>query len=188
MTTRTELLDTFKARLDGEIIRCDAYRDPVTGKMIDRNQNKQANMPDKRSAIIEIEESPDGSWRLERHITFFFDSDDFVKKNVQFYCINRGREDERCGWLKSQEPKPEPRPKSFQQIVLEWLRNKVGQTVDSWTVKHVVSTTADQEAQTATARALCEDETGNAWLDVFLTRNAQGNVQMEVLEITRLGA
>lgn len=187
MTTRTELLDAFEAESSVEIIRCDAYRHPVTGEWIDRNQNKQANMPDKRSAIIEIEESPDGDWRLERHITFYFDTQEFVKKNVQFYCINRAQPDEDTRWLKTQDPKPEPPEKSFQQVVLEWLRNKVGQTVGPWTVKHVASATADQDAQTATGRALCEDDTGNAWLDVFLSRDAEENVQMEVLEITRLG-
>jgi len=188
MTTRDALLNAFETDLNGSILRCDAFKHPVTGDWIDRNQNKQKNMPDLRSAIIEVEENPDGTFRLERHITFFWDADDDVKKNAQFYVVNRGQADEEATWLKAQNPKPPAPSPSFNQQVLNWLRDKVGQTLGPWTVKHVASATADQAAQTATGRALCEDDTGNAWLDVFLSRDAEDNIVMEVLEVTRLGA
>jgi len=191
MTTRTELLDAFEAALDGWIIRCDASIHPVTLEARARNENTYGNMPDKRSQIIEIEESPDGSERLERHVTYFWDDEERVKKNAQFYCVNRNQPDGYAYWLKAQDPKPPAKPEpepTFEQVVLAWLRNKVGTTIGPWLVKHVRDvSSADETAQTAEASALCEDETGPAHLLVFLNRNAQGDVQMEVLEVTRLG-
>lgn len=189
MATRDELLDAFEGDLNGTILRCDAFRHPITGDLVHRNENKHRHMPDLRSSIMEIEESPDEANRLERHITYFWDADQDVKANVQFYVMNRGQADEEAFWFKNQNPKPPAPEPSFQQKVLTWLRARVGATVQGFTVRHIYpNVTADEAAQTATAQALGEDGTGYAQIDAFLSRDAEGNIQIEILEITRLGA
>jgi len=192
LQTREQLLDAFAARLNGHWLRADAYKHPFTKDWIQRFPQRkdpridnqvapQAKiMPDNLSAIIEVEESPDGTYTLEKHVAFYSENGN-NKGNVQFFVENRGRESEDAWWLGGNEPKPEPKDPSFQQVVLEWLRGKVGTIVGGYLVKHVASATADQDAQTATARILAEESGATKWIDVFLSRDAEGNVQFEII-------
>ena len=181
MATREELLNEYESKLNGFIIRCDAFKHPATGALIKRNKDKQHNMPDLRSAIIEVEESPDGASVLERHITFWWDKDQDVKGNVQFYVLNRGQPDEEAVWLKAQDPKPAAPEQTFQQKTLAWLRSKVGQTVGPYTIKHVSGVTADQEAKTATAQVLVAEAGALKWINVHLWLDEANAVQWEVI-------
>lgn len=181
MATREELLTEYESNLNGFIIRCDAFRHPVTGALIERNKGKQHNMPDLRSAIIEVEEDSDGASVLERHIAFYWDKDQDVKGNVQFYVLNRGEPGEEAVWLKAQDPKPPVPEPTFQQQALTWLRNKVGRTVGPYTIKHVASVSADPQSRTATARVLVEETGMIQWLDVYLWLDGQDAVQWEVI-------
>lgn len=181
MATREELLNEYERKLNGFIIRCDAFRHPVTGELIERSKGKQRNMPDFRSAIIEVEESPDSTHVLERHITFWWDADKSVKGNVQFYVLSRGQPDEQAVWLKAQDPKPPTPELTFQQRASAWLRDRVGQTVAGKTIKHVKNVSADQQTRTATAEVLVEEEGVTQWINVYLWLDEQDAVQWEVI-------
>ncbi|MBD3268513.1 hypothetical protein GF373_17735 [bacterium] len=198
MPTRKELLEKFESSLNGWLLRADAYKHPYTKEWIQRYpQGKNGQppkakvLPDLKSAIIEVEAEADSSKgrTLERHICFFVDADREVKANCQFYVINRGQKSEDAWWLKGGDPKPTPPEPNFQQQILTWLRGHVGITVQGFVIEHIhPNVTADEVTKTATARALGHGDTGAAWLDVFLSQNDEGDIQVEVLEITRLGA
>ena len=180
MATREELLNEYEAKLTGFIIRCDSYRHPLNGGLVQRNKGKQRNMPDFRSAVIEVEESPDGTHVLERHIAFWWDANKHVKGNVQFYVLNPGPNEEAV-WLKAQDPlPPTPEPK-FQERALAWLQARVGQTVAGKTIKHVTNMSADQQTRTATAQVLVEEAGLTSWVEVYLWLDEQGAVQWEVI-------
>jgi len=180
MATRIELLDEYEAKLNGFLLRCDAHQHPVTEKWLQKNQNWKP-LPDLRSSIVEVEQDPDGDQVVERHITFFWDDDQNVKGNVQFYVKNRGQPDEEAIWLQSKDPKPPAPPETFQQKVTAWLHSKVGHIVGAYTIRHVTNISADQVAKTATTRVLVEEAGTVKWLEVYLWLDEANNVRFEVI-------
>lgn len=168
MTTRAELLGAYEAGLNGFIIRADAFKHPYTDEWRSRypvgpqGQPPAAKvLPDLKSAIIEIEEDPGGISTLERHVAFYWDNDQEVKGNVQFYVMNRGQPDESACWLKGQDPKPPVPPLTFQQTMVAWLNSQMDQSFGEDILRHIESVTANNELGRGTASVIMETASGD---------------------------
>ena len=168
MATRDELLNQFETDLTGFLL-------PASN----RNPNWTA-MPDDRSAITESETSVDGADALETHICFFWDEDENMKRNAQFYVRNRGDASETATWQRNRDPKP-PAEQTYNEQVYAYLRNRIGNTYGDYTIRHIGAVSADNISETGTAEVLVDDSGTSTlhWIDIYLYKDGSGNVQWE---------
>lgn len=169
MATRDELLNTYEMNLNGFLL-------PASGR-----NDQYIVAEDKRSAVIEVEQSVDGTHVLERHIVFYWDDDKNVKGNEQFYVKDPNTANEEAVWMRGNDPKPPAPEPTFQEQATMWLHDKVGSVVGSYTIMHIAGVSADAAAETATAHVLVEKNGVLQWLDVYLWLNKTDDVQFRVI-------
>ncbi len=111
MTTRLELLDELKAKIDQE----DSFFVPMTAGTPD---------PDGRSTVYNRWEGTEGE-TVEWHGVGFWDEKALNVVVPKFHVYDRGTEDERAWWMPGTNPRPEPTDPTFQQELTAWLDTKI---------------------------------------------------------------
>lgn len=167
MATRAELLDTFEI----DLAREGSFLLPAPG----------ANaMPDGRSYIHQSYDSLDGQHDVEWHVSLYWDEvqDNVVK--AQFYVKDRGEAGEEATWFKGQNPKPPAPEPTFQQEMTTWLQSQIDQTFGSLTLRHIESTTANNDIERGTANVVMENGTGEfVRKSVAIWQDASDNWQFQ---------
>ena len=149
MATRTELLDTFEANLVGFLLPASGRNPAWTVKA------------DNRSAVMETEQSIDGTHMLETHICYYWDDDQDVKTNAQFYVKDPGEAGEEAVWIRAQNPKPPDTGPTFQQELIMWLNSQIDQLFGTSTLRHIESMSANNMIERGTAVVIMETDTGD---------------------------
>lgn len=177
MTTRKELLSKFEQKLSAE----------GGGLYSAEGRNEQhVTCADMRSAVTEINYGPDpeGSgdvFKVETHICYFFDGSEWRGKNQTFYVVNPGTADERAGWIKNDDPKPDDTTWKSQSYA--WLKSKIGKTVRGYTFRSIKAFFADEDIEVSFADVGLEDHNGDlVTRDIQVWRDGQGGFAWKVVK------
>ena len=164
MTTRTELLDAFEAKLAAE----GSFLMPAPGDA----------MPDGRSWIHATYESLDGEHVVEWHKCQYWDN---VTDNVEresFYVKDRGEAGEEATWFKGNDPKPpEPEPTVRQQFET-WLQSKVS----DGTIEHFSNVSANEVTERGTCTVVLDQSGTIVEKRVIVEKGAGGTPQYKVIQ------
>jgi hypothetical protein len=171
MATRAELLTAFQSDLAAE----GSYLLPAV------EQPGRPVLPDGASRIEETRNSLDGTHTLEWHICFYWDQPALNATNAHFWVQDRGEAGEAAAWHKGQDPKPPAADPTFQQEMTAWLNSQIDEAFGSMTLRHIESTTANNDLERGTANVIMETGAGDFVRKSAAVWRAGANWQFQVV-------
>ena len=106
-----------------------------------------------------------------------------VAKGFPFVVFDEGGPGEAAFWMSPGDPAPpEPEP-TFSGEMVDWLVSKLDTMVGSYTVRHIESTTADNNIARGTANLILEDGSGNFLrISAAVWKDTQENWQFQIIQ------